>query len=132
MIARCNERMWGVSNNISRSVLYPVDESRKVFQLSKIPTQIEEDCSAMYIGASGRGVWMENGNVRQCNLREILRCGGQLTTVEFDDYGKPLWRIPRRLDEGGSCLDFDDGLGRIATVSGKDIEIVDLVGLAKV
>lgn len=129
MIARCTERIWGVNNNITRSVLFPVDETCKVFGLAKIPTQIEEDYSAMCIGSSGRGVWMENGNIRQCSPRTILGCGGQMQTVEFDDYGKPLWRIRRSADV--SCLDFDDGLGRIATVSGNDIEILDLVGLQR-
>lgn len=102
-----------------------------MFRLAKIPTQVEEECSAMSIGSSGRGVWMENGNVRQCTPREILGSGTQFKTVDFDDYGKPLWRISRSRSEG-SCLDFDDGLGRIATVSGNDIEIVDLVGVEKV
>lgn len=118
---------WGPGHNFERSVLHPVDNSNKKFALSTVPMPVDtEECSGICLGPSGRGVWNDSGNISLCTPRTIITRLGKMQIVDFDDHCRPLCRIPAG-DTGPVCLDFDDGMGRIAVVYSQGVKIIDLV-----
>ncbi|CAL1711038.1 unnamed protein product [Somion occarium] len=120
------QNAWGAQSGITRSVLFPIDNNN-TFSLSSIPMALDfEECSEICIGPSGRGVWIDNGNLRPCTPRTMVSGLGELQVVDFDDGCRPLCRVPSK-DNGPLCLDFDDGMGRIAIAHGKEVKIIDLV-----
>lgn len=128
IFARPTEKAWGMSSGIIRCILYLLDGPGNIFALAKVPTHVEEECTAMSIGPSGRGIWVENGNVRPCTSRTVLSHKGPIQTADLDDYCSPICRISSSSSsESCSCVDFDDGMGRIAVACGDEVKIIDVV-----
>ncbi|KAI0795030.1 hypothetical protein C8Q75DRAFT_730854 [Abortiporus biennis] len=119
------ERIWGMSGSVLRTVLYVADKASGEFGLAGIPTSVQEECEAISMGPSGRGVWVEHGNVHQCIPRSVYSFNGPIPTADFEDFRKPLCHIPVHSDD--LCVDFDDGMGRLAVASGGEVKIIDFV-----
>lgn len=118
---------WGPGHNFERSILHPIDNTNKRFALSTVPMAVDtEECSGVCLGPSGRGVWNDSGNLSLCTPRTIITRLGKMRIVDFDDHCRPLCRIPAK-DTGPMCLDFDDGMGRIAVAHAKGVKIIDLI-----
>jgi len=122
------EKIWGMTGGMVRSILYTADATSGALGLAVVPTHVDEQCSALSIGPSGRGVWVENGNVRPCTSRTVWSRKGPIQTADLDDYCRPICRIPTPAPENeGLYLDFDDGMGRIAVACGDEVKIIDVV-----
>ena len=121
------EHTWGPRREFERSLLHPVDNAYKKFALSTVPMPVDtEECSGICLGPSGRGVWNDSGNLSLCTPRTIITRLGKMRIVDFDDHCRPLCRIPTK-DIGSVCLDFDDGMGRIAVAYPQGVKIIDLI-----
>lgn len=124
---------------MTRSLLYVADKERVLFGMASIPLQITRDCDAISVGPSGRGVWVEDYSIRQCSPKAAITGGGLFTTVECDDYSRPLASLPRpktsQFDLALAMdavtqkvhLDFDDGMGRVAVATPKEVFVFDLI-----
>lgn len=133
---------WGAymsyGGGLSRSLLYVADKEQNLFGLASIPLQVSRECEAIAVGPSGRGVWLEDRTLRQCSPKAAITGGGLFTTVDCDDYSRPLTSLPpppkspvtTTIPSAASPaiqLDIDDGMGRIAVACDSQVYIVDLV-----
>ncbi|TCD67618.1 hypothetical protein EIP91_012183 [Steccherinum ochraceum] len=129
---------WGpympYGGGMNRSVLYVADRERGLLGLANLPMSVAGEFEGIAVGPSGRGVWIEDHNLRQCSPKAAITGGGLFTTVECDDYSYPLASLPRpkaeSLTEPAAAplqLDFDDGMGRIAVVVAKEVHVIDLL-----